>query len=290
MIRGVIVAALLASSLASAAPSSTELRAAKAHFARGKTLQDAAKWDDAIAEYQAAYALAPLPKLLFNIGQCQRLKGDKPKAIESYEAFIAAAPDDEAADDARDQIASLKLRIQVEAAEQASKRAAEEAEAAKQQAAEAEAARRKWEREQAEHVRAIADEQLRVRRAEEEKARAQQLEREQAAATQARRLAEARDTGKKLRIAGPCILAGGLVIYGLGFAFFPDLNANWHVLENEMAWTTADDQRAQTIKSDSTAAGAFWIIGSAMIVGGITVAIVGGVQRSRAIDRAKAGR
>jgi tetratricopeptide (TPR) repeat protein len=291
MVRLVFAILLLScATVAHAAPSSSALKQAKQHFAQGKASQDLGKYDEAIAEYEAAYKLAPLPKLLFNIGQCQRLKGDKPKALQAYEAYVAAAPDDESADDARDQIAALKLRIEVERAEERSRRAAEEAEAASKRAAEAESARKQWEREQAERTRAIVDEQVRQRRAADEAVERARQERVDAEVKKQQRLAAARRVGFAMRIAGPCIVVGGLAFYGSGFAFLKDGNNVSDPLRMETMWTAADDQRVQQLRNDSAAAFGMWITGIVLVVGGTTVGIVGAVKRSRAIDRAQAGR
>jgi tetratricopeptide (TPR) repeat protein len=286
MIRALVVVLLLPC-LAYAAPSSQAVKQARAHFAQGKSLQDAGKFDDAIVEYEAAYKLAPLPKLLFNIGQCQRLKGDKQKAIEAYQAYLAASPDDEMADEARDHMASLRMSIQLEQAQEASKRAAADAEAARKQAAEAEAARRRWESEQATRTRAMLDEQERMRRAADEAAEKQRRERADVETAKQRRSEAARNVGRSLRIAGSCIAAGGALIFGLGYTLIPDGSNQKEIIQNETSWTTADDQRVQRMRTDSQAMIAMWTTGVALIVGGSTIGIVGAVKRSRAIDRAR---
>jgi hypothetical protein len=74
--------------------------------ARGDTAADAAKhvdaakaafaeerYADAIAEFRAAHALKPDPKLVYSIAQAQRLAGDCKGAIASYEEFLATKPD-----------------------------------------------------------------------------------------------------------------------------------------------------------------------------------------------------
>ncbi|MBI5478608.1 MAG: tetratricopeptide repeat protein, partial [Deltaproteobacteria bacterium] len=95
-------------------PTAQQKRAAQAHFQAGKAYYDAGAWDDAVREYLAAYALVPLPELQFNIGQALRMKGDKPKAIEAYGRDLERAPDGPLADEARNHIAALKLKIQIE--------------------------------------------------------------------------------------------------------------------------------------------------------------------------------
>jgi tetratricopeptide (TPR) repeat protein len=288
MVRAIVLLSLLLPGLAGAAPPPPALKQAKSHFAQGKSFQDKGAWDLAIAEYEAAYKLAPLPKLLFNIGQCQRLKGDKQKAIDAYQAFVAAAPDDESADEAREQITSLKLRMEVEAADLRSQRAAAEAEAARKQAAEAEASRKRWEAEQVERTRAILEEQARQRRLVDEAQDKARRERSEWEATKLKRKEDARNAGRALRIAGPCIAAGGALIFGLAYTLFPDGNNQKAALQNETMWTTADDQRVQRMAADSQAMIGMWATGLTLIIGGTTIGIVGAVKRSHAIDRAEA--
>src|SRR5207249_4980149 len=96
-----------------------------------KAFQDAGAYDDAIREFEAAFRLAPLPLLQFNIGQAQRLKGDKARAIEAYQRFLEVVPDGALSDEARANVATLKLKIEVEQAEAARKHAEEETQAAR---------------------------------------------------------------------------------------------------------------------------------------------------------------
>jgi tetratricopeptide (TPR) repeat protein len=42
--------------------------------------------------YEAAYAAAPLPEFLFNMGQCQRELGNAERALELYRRFLATEP------------------------------------------------------------------------------------------------------------------------------------------------------------------------------------------------------
>jgi len=271
---------------AQAAPSGPAMKEAKAHFAQGKSLQDAGKWDDAIREYEAAYKLVPLPQLQFNIGQCQRLKGDKQKAIAAYEAFVAAAPDDAHADEAREQIASLRLRIQVEEAEAASRRATAEAEAAHKQAAELEAARKRIEAEEAARGRAAADEQARLRRAADEYSEIQQRKAVEREAAQRKRLLAARQVGQPLRIAGGVAAAAGFLLAGLAFAVLPDGMAQQNKLRGlQGQWGPEGMQALAQARSDAQAMVGLWATGGALVVAGAVVGITGGVMRSRAIDR-----
>jgi tetratricopeptide (TPR) repeat protein len=81
---------------------------AKSHFERGLSLQGGRAYDQAIIEYQAAYAIMPMPELLFNIGQCFRLSGDAAHAILYYERYLEIVGNGGAADEARAHIHDLR--------------------------------------------------------------------------------------------------------------------------------------------------------------------------------------
>lgn len=282
-------AMLLVGARAAAEPSAQAVRAAKQHYTEGKKFQDAANYDAAVVEYEAAYKLAPKPVLLFNIGQCYRLKGDKERAIAAYEQFLAAAPDDPVAGDAREYVTTLKLRIEVDKAEAASKRAAEEAEVARKQIAEAEAARKRAEAAEAERQKRVIEEQLRIKReAEATAAHERQRAAEEEAARQ-RRVADARNVGHTLRLAGGLTVVGGLVLFGCSFFTVIDANNNMDAIKsppNHM-WTSAGDNAVNGLATDSQIISALWVISGLAVVGGSAVAIAGAVQRSRAVERAE---
>jgi len=87
-----LLASLLVLGAASVAVADDAADAA-AHAATGKKAFADQRYPEAIAEFRAANALAPDPKLLYAIAQAQRLAGDCAGAIESYEAFIATKAD-----------------------------------------------------------------------------------------------------------------------------------------------------------------------------------------------------
>ena len=151
-------------------PSTKALATAKSHFKQGKAYQEAGAYADAIKEYERAFQLAPLPELLYNIGQCQRLVGEKQKAIAAYQRYLDRVSDGDLADEARAHVAALKLKIQVEESEIARRKALEEAEAARRRAREMEEARRKAEEEATRRLQAQKDDQDRLRRLAQEEA------------------------------------------------------------------------------------------------------------------------
>ncbi len=106
-----LLSASVAAPVQAARPSVVAMNKAKAHFKKGRELQHAGAYDEAIDEYKHAYRLAPRPELLFNIAQCHRLAGHAGDAIEYYQRFLDSAPDDPAADEARGHVASLRQQM-----------------------------------------------------------------------------------------------------------------------------------------------------------------------------------
>jgi len=109
------------------APSKADIEAAKKHYSRARDYQDAGKYDEAATEYLAAYELYPDAEFLFNVGEVYRLKGNKRRAVEYFEKYLALDPNGRGSADARASVATLKKAIAAEEAEVARKRAADEA-------------------------------------------------------------------------------------------------------------------------------------------------------------------
>ncbi|MCE9576942.1 MAG: tetratricopeptide repeat protein [Deltaproteobacteria bacterium] len=74
---------------------------------RGRDLHHRGDYRAAISAYQEAYAIAPSPGLLFNMGQAYRLLGDCPHATSYYRQFLASSGDPEARELARHQLIAL---------------------------------------------------------------------------------------------------------------------------------------------------------------------------------------
>ena len=91
--------------------SADERELAKAHFKLGRSYQDARAYDRAIIEYQASYAISPMPELLFNIGQCYRLRGEPRSALVYYQRYLQLVPDGGASDEARVHVEALRRQV-----------------------------------------------------------------------------------------------------------------------------------------------------------------------------------
>jgi tetratricopeptide (TPR) repeat protein len=115
-----------------------EREQSKAHFVEGTKAFEQGDYARAIVEYEAAYKILPIPEILFNLAQAQRLKGDARKAIELYQRYVAIAPNGRAVGEAKTDIEALTAQLTAEKA--AAEKAAAEKAAAEKAAAERAAA------------------------------------------------------------------------------------------------------------------------------------------------------
>jgi len=108
-IHHVLLAALLTLSTRdargdTAADIAKHVEAAKAAFAEER-------YTDAIAEFRAANALKPDPKIVYSIAQAQRLAGDCKGAIESYQEFLTTKPEAKLKEYSETNIAQCKKEL-----------------------------------------------------------------------------------------------------------------------------------------------------------------------------------
>jgi hypothetical protein len=93
MVRWIVVAALaLRATARGEPPPSPE---AQARIDAGVSAFNAKDYTTASTEFEAAYALAPLPKVLFAWAQARRLGGHCEEAIPLYRRYLATKPTDE---------------------------------------------------------------------------------------------------------------------------------------------------------------------------------------------------
>src|SRR6185312_355811 len=62
------------------------------HLVRGSRLYNEGRYDEAIAELQAGYAIDPRPDFLYALGQAERKRGDCKAAVAWYERYVATGP------------------------------------------------------------------------------------------------------------------------------------------------------------------------------------------------------
>jgi tetratricopeptide (TPR) repeat protein len=86
-VRGTFIACLLA-----ALPAVARADDFQIHYDLAQALYNAQRFDDAIPELKAAYALEPKPSLLFNIAQAYRKSGHLREAIEYYDKYLTEDP------------------------------------------------------------------------------------------------------------------------------------------------------------------------------------------------------
>ena len=281
--------------LAQKAPPPQQKKAAKAHFQQGKAFYEAGAWDDAIREYQKAYDLVPLPDLMFNIGQAWRMKGDNPKALEAYQKYLDRLPDGPLADEARNHVAALKLKIQVEEAEAARKKALEEAAAARRRADEETAARQRAEAAAAARGKTQGLDEERIRRIQVEEAERQRKLRLAEEAEQAQRVDEARKHGGwGLRLAGNLTIAAGCVVIAsmlapaiIGGNKGDELKQFNGGYQNYKPWSTSLDDAQRKVDAAKLELIVLAAAGSAIIVAGSIIYTIGAKRRGREVEAAK---
>jgi tetratricopeptide (TPR) repeat protein len=81
---------------------------AREHFEKGKAFMDLGKYNEAAAEYEAAYADKPDPTLLLNLAQAYRQAGNGEKALRFYRKYLQYVPRSPYRADIEDKIAALE--------------------------------------------------------------------------------------------------------------------------------------------------------------------------------------
>lgn len=101
--RAVAVAVVLglATGGAHAEPTGRAAREARAHLAAADRAFKKARYDEALAQVQAAYAADPRPEFLIVFAQVYRAMGQPRRAVEACELYLSTAPDGARAAEAR---------------------------------------------------------------------------------------------------------------------------------------------------------------------------------------------
>ncbi len=97
-------------------PTEARRREASEHVQRGDAFKESGDYAAAAREYQKAYALVPHPVLIFNLAQVYRLGGDRERAIEHYDRYLAADPNGRASRQARQFADQLRRELERERA------------------------------------------------------------------------------------------------------------------------------------------------------------------------------
>lgn len=206
------------------------LRSAVQHYEAGQARE-------AIVELERAYAIRPLPRLLYNLGRAHERAGSFSVAADYYRRFLQTNPDSEAGAIAREAMASAQRR----AAE------AQQAEQARQAAA------------QTSEQRAL--EAARVQTAEAERQRAEDERRRLLATASVHR----RFTIPVMVTSGVAVAAAvaGGVLGGLAFSAQADFNASHE----------GSNRAASYDRGESMALGADIAFGSALVAGVVAVVL-----------------
>lgn len=93
MRTSVLLATMLAATLAWAGPSEDEhTAAAKRFYETGMLLYDRGEFVDAAREFERAYKEQPRPALLYNIASAYDKGGERQRAVENYRKYVALMP------------------------------------------------------------------------------------------------------------------------------------------------------------------------------------------------------
>ena len=84
---------------------------AKEAFMTGQRFYKEARYADAIAKFEEAYAIKPSPVLFYNIGRCHEQLGDVPRALRAYRDYLRMQSDAKDKDTVNDAIANLERRL-----------------------------------------------------------------------------------------------------------------------------------------------------------------------------------
>jgi hypothetical protein len=87
-----LVVALAVVSVWATPAGAQDTRQASQHFQRGVTLYGEADYRAALVEFERAYAIAPNPSVLYNVGETHYQLLDYAAALTAFERFLAEAP------------------------------------------------------------------------------------------------------------------------------------------------------------------------------------------------------
>ncbi|HUU22288.1 MAG TPA: tetratricopeptide repeat protein, partial [Phycisphaerae bacterium] len=81
---------------------------ARQHFEKGTLRFDEARYEEAIANFEAAYEITGAPEILYNIGRCHEELGHDRTAVTYYERYLDQQPDAADAAEARERMERLR--------------------------------------------------------------------------------------------------------------------------------------------------------------------------------------
>jgi tetratricopeptide (TPR) repeat protein len=84
---------------------------ARTHVKEGIAYYNDGRYDDAVREMEAAYALKPLPDLQYNLAQCYERLGKLPEAVKAYQTYLEGKAGAEDRAEVTRRIGNLEERI-----------------------------------------------------------------------------------------------------------------------------------------------------------------------------------
>jgi len=129
----VALVSTFASGFRARADEASDARDAREHYLKGTKAYELGSYDEAIAEYAAAYRFRDDPALLYNLGQANRLANHPAEALRFYRMFLLKAPKSAVRREVQDKVTELQKLV-----DEAKKAAAAQPEATPTAAAPAE--------------------------------------------------------------------------------------------------------------------------------------------------------
>ena len=87
-------------------------------FQWGQRLYKQARYAEAIAKFEEAYAVRPHPVIYFNIGRCYEQLGETAKALRAYRDYLRLAPDAKDRETVADAMVNLERRLREKGVQQ----------------------------------------------------------------------------------------------------------------------------------------------------------------------------
>jgi tetratricopeptide (TPR) repeat protein len=231
-------------------------KAAEEHFQKGSAFFESGGFNWAIEEFDAGFQLTGESRFLFWLGRCHEDMGEKRKAVEYFQRYLAADPEGAFANDAGTHVAKLSAEIEHE----------EDLERERVQREAEEVRKRERQRKAVERRRELFEKALDQKRKQMlVEAEERRVEAERAAARRAHRRARFRQAGLITMGVGAVSLAVGAV-YGLEAKSANDALSD-HITG---AWT--DDLLVRQDEGESAERRMFYLSGigaAAVVTGGI---------------------
>ena len=84
---------------------------ARQHFTAAQKAFEHARWSEALAEYQASYALSKYPAILYKIALCEDQMAQYAAALDAYQKYLEADPQSDRRQGIEERIAKLKEQL-----------------------------------------------------------------------------------------------------------------------------------------------------------------------------------